>query len=564
MPGAHYIGKQVIDVRLQGRQDGFELQQRISRLCRELLHPALDELFSRYAGPDEVIRLERLEVDLGSMDSARFQDEFVRKVRQALRDQLDKILIVERRGFERLSSAQNHFSQWLHFLEKGYLPWNGGRATEEERQRAVLESLAADPPSVSRFKALLRERPATLRRLALQSPEPFLVQLLEAVAARKYSRLPGLRAEMERACAPGGLANDIAERKSLPSSSSEVKLLFWGAALEIALLKEDPEPLMQTARQWISYLLESGSGQAFFQKLQKEKAGFPILTGLLPALAAGAPAEEPRQRSAPPDEPAAEDATAKGRKKKEKGPAEKPMEKPEEKGPAEVREDSKADAKTEAETPFKLEKARGKDQSPGDGSLEAEAGLPPEEAFPESEAPDFAEFSSRMEGEEFYLRNAGVVLLHPFLPAFFGRLGWVQKGEFTDEAARHRAIHMIQYLATRESGLPEYELLLPKFLCAQPFDVPLSREVTFSAEELAEAENLLASAISHWGKLGSSGPDALREGFLQREGKLSRRPNGWYLQVEQQTIDVLLDQLPWTLGIVRLPWMPEILRVEWA
>jgi hypothetical protein len=75
----------------------------------------------------------------------------------------------------------------------------------------------------------------------------------------------------------------------------------------------------------------------------------------------------------------------------------------------------------------------------------------------------------------------------------------------------------------------------------------------------------MEAAIRHWGALGSASPDGLREGFLQREGKLEKRADGWRLIVERKTIDVLLDRLPWGVGMVALPWMgEEVVWVEWG
>lgn len=167
-------------------------------------------------------------------------------------------------------------------------------------------------------------------------------------------------------------------------------------------------------------------------------------------------------------------------------------------------------------------------------------------------------------GTTLFIDHAGMVLLHPFLPSFFRTVGLLDDKEFKDEASRHRAVHLLHYLASKETGLPEYALLLPKMLCAIPFDLPIDRYIELSATEMEEGENLLAVAIEHWGALGKTSPDGLREGFLQREGKLEKRESGWYLTVEKQTVDILLGRLPWGLSMVKFPWMKEILRVEWG
>ena len=121
----------------------------------------------------------------------------------------------------------------------------------------------------------------------------------------------------------------------------------------------------------------------------------------------------------------------------------------------------------------------------------------------------------------------------------------------------------MQYLACGEVHIPEYQLVLAKLLCGLALNVPVDYLVQITEAQQREANLLLQAAIDHWGALGSTSPDGLREGFLKRPGKLSHLQTGWKLQIEHQTMDILLDRLPWGLGIVKLPWMQEMLKVEW-
>jgi hypothetical protein len=75
---------------------------------------------------------------------------------------------------------------------------------------------------------------------------------------------------------------------------------------------------------------------------------------------------------------------------------------------------------------------------------------------------------------------------------------------------------------------------------------------------------MLAAVIGHWTALRNTSPDGLRGAFLLRAGKLSERAGEWLLQVEPQTADILLGDLPWGISAVRLPWMERILWVEWT
>lgn len=163
-----------------------------------------------------------------------------------------------------------------------------------------------------------------------------------------------------------------------------------------------------------------------------------------------------------------------------------------------------------------------------------------------------------------YVIQAGLVLLHPFIRFYLEAVGLLDGELFRDESAQQTAIYLLYYLATKQTDAPEYELVLPKLLCGWPLNQPVVRGLDLPSAALEEGENLLQTAIAYWQTLKSTSPDGLREGFLQRQGKLTRSgDSNWKLQVEQQAIDILLGSLPWGLSMVKLPWMDELLIVEW-
>ena len=165
---------------------------------------------------------------------------------------------------------------------------------------------------------------------------------------------------------------------------------------------------------------------------------------------------------------------------------------------------------------------------------------------------------------EYFIENAGLVLLHPFLKPFLEEFELVKDDEFVDEASQEKAVGLLQYLVTGQTEFPEHELLLNKLLVGLDVDHPLERDFDMSEEEMQEAENLLRTAIRYWDKLKNTSPDGLRGGFLKRKGKLSLREEGWVLTVEPQQIDVLLDYIPWNISLIKLPWLEEVFRVEWT
>jgi flagellar biosynthesis GTPase FlhF len=165
---------------------------------------------------------------------------------------------------------------------------------------------------------------------------------------------------------------------------------------------------------------------------------------------------------------------------------------------------------------------------------------------------------------ECYVSNAGLVLLHPFLPYLFDGLGLLdKKKKFKSEEGAFRATHLLQYLATGESATPEHELSLNKILCGLDLNEPVPYEVELSVNEKEECDNLLKVVLERWEVLKTTNIEALREGFLNRDGRLAFKGNGWNLFIERTTLDVMMDRLPWSISIIKIPWREDLIYVEW-
>ena len=170
-------------------------------------------------------------------------------------------------------------------------------------------------------------------------------------------------------------------------------------------------------------------------------------------------------------------------------------------------------------------------------------------------------------GEEnaIYISNAGLVILHPFLQQLFENCGLIQEKQWVDDEMSHQiASRMLQFLVWAADDFTELNAVLNRVLCGLDVAAVILEDGGLTEDIKQECEMLLTEVISHWKVLKNTGTEAFRETFLQRSGKLMRVENGWLLQVEQKTFDVLLSSLPWGIGTIKLPWMKDILYVEWA
>ena len=158
---------------------------------------------------------------------------------------------------------------------------------------------------------------------------------------------------------------------------------------------------------------------------------------------------------------------------------------------------------------------------------------------------------------------AGLVLLHPFLPALFEATGVARRGERFLRSPE-RAAALLYLLATGEEEAQEFELGFIKVLvCQRPESLALVTSGLLSSTDRTETQSLLEAVIGHWSVLRRTSVAGLRQSFLQRRGLLFEQDNAWRLQVEPHAFDVLIDYLPWGVGVVALPWVTKPIVTEW-
>ncbi|KAA2239286.1 hypothetical protein F0L74_24070 [Chitinophaga agrisoli] len=205
---------------------------------------------------------------------------------------------------------------------------------------------------------------------------------------------------------------------------------------------------------------------------------------------------------------------------------------------------------------LQLAKAQGMDPAPAVAEQQQWA-LQPEELFQ-------FEYSTTTTETKYTVRHAGLVLLAAFLKPFFTKLELWQGAEWRDRDACYRAVHLLKYLCTGEQQPPEYSLVLEKVFCGLSPDDPVPLDIELQEAEMKEAAVLLESVIEHWKILKNTSITGLRETFLKRDGILQHKDNSaWRLQVEQKTLDVLLDSIPWGYSTISLPWNGYLIFVEW-
>lgn len=560
----HVIRRQTLELSLGDRVEAPHLQAEVLAILNGSALDAMEAVFSRQVGQDEILRIGRLELDLGSIDPANLES----KLCQRLEDRLDQALAraslhahdsptswsqMESRGAQDESPVRDKvhrsdLAALLYFLRTGLLPWwradpnfdfDASLLSQlEDEPAGLINALRAEP--VERFvgRLLKQCRPTTFNRL--------LSTLLPSQLNGLPEQLTHLHEAYEHEIGATRAQEFMALRENL------LRLSFRAADVSL-------DEFQQSIEGGLSRLLERDAGEldGALQPLQRlagqvlpEQSLFAQVlqelgeTVQAPAIAQAPAGRHPREVTRQSASIAEENADARTDEAQAAGQQRAP---------------GQQEGEASADPPV----ARHRIPVPQDaGVVDAPYGDPryqPQSMQPSQDLAD--ELPELAEG--IYIDNAGLVLLWPYLPRFFKQLGFLEDGDFPTADARERAVLLLQYLAGGETEFSENRLALNKLLCAWPLLQPVGAEIAVSQAEIEESQALLASVIEHWQVLKKTSPEGFCEAFLQREGRLAQDDLGWQLQINRSGIDVLLDSLPWGIGLIRLPWMAEALRVEW-
>jgi len=526
----HIIHQQRIEVGMPAGKSPFALQERIRNIYYDKIIPGLDSVFSGIAGEDTIIRIDRLHLDVGAVNMDKLEDELtelvIRAVQKSLADKLrfdaadsghTEVITVKRSAAETL----------LYFLEYGRLPWwsvvdqlagleelvlqqwevpvisRQKESLPSEPQRGAMQGGRWTDDLPARLRRLVEEEEYALDRLIFQFSDVFLRKILSVCYpdVMHVDLDPGYVGSMR---ARKWRAVFRSATRTGRSGASAMSAGSPNAAAASPTTTEDGESSTTSSAFTAPAIDDPSSGER--ASLREESAG----------TSAGSPGQSADDNPSPdgdrPIDPAIEGAYG------------------------------------------EMRGQPGMTQAPAD---------PKRKQYKKPPA-QHNKIRTLDDPDALYLGSAGLVLLHPFLTPFFEGLQLLEEKTFRDEEARQKGVHLLGYLSTGEVDLEEPLLLFPKVLCGMELTQPVQRNEVLTPEERSEADHLLDVVIGYWKALKNTSKAGLQTSFLQRQGKLSRKEDGWQLDVEKKTWDILLGSLPWGYSIVRLPWMKEMVFVNWS
>ena len=97
-----------------------------------------------------------------------------------------------------------------------------------------------------------------------------------------------------------------------------------------------------------------------------------------------------------------------------------------------------------------------------------------------------------------------------------------------------------------------------------PVHLPLNGRCNFSGKEKQAVQDIIDSLREHWSILRNTSQEGLVVSFIERPGVIEKTRKDYLLRVEKNTIDILLESLPFGIQTIKLPWNEYIIHTEWA
>jgi len=168
----HTIRKFTLQLLLPAGHEAYPLQRRCSDIIKQELVNGLDGLLKTYFDESEVIKIQRIELDLGDMTAADLENVFADKCLHELSEKFKTIALQKKPGeitIKRVDNRQNVIDQLIYFLMYGQLPSVAGLPSLAEWKKEVLNAIREKHEYFTvQFSVAITQDASIARRLFFQ------------------------------------------------------------------------------------------------------------------------------------------------------------------------------------------------------------------------------------------------------------------------------------------------------------------------------------------------------------------------------------------------------------
>lgn len=517
----HIIHKQQVVLDIPQMEQSFNFQDRVSLLFRNEVSKQLGTLFEAIASPHQIIRVDTLRLNLGTINAQNFEAEFKERFFSEIELELSKINSDQKKGnrTEIVTDTQSLRDALIYFLQFGSLPWYAVTNERESWEADMLQLFSANEwrHIIKWIQKNYLKNPETSKRLVFQFSNNFISRLISNALDNPVESLTEIFDDFKYLLA-----------EFLQQKPSEARDRAWRVLLGHFVLREEKHSISFLIITEFALKLSVAQFEVFASTIHiaNEKIQTKSIKVLLSKLARFIDKEI--------------------RTQKDTGSSDSNI------------------LTRQALRKFMTEESNSESDSTTNFDIDNDMATSLPGAVNETSKGENTKAKPITPEDNLYVCNAGIVILHPFLEPYFTELQLMNNKHFLNDDLHARAVLLLHYLATGNETVAEFDLMLQKILCGFALEETLPPQIELSDIEKDASAKLLQSVTEYWPPLKNTSAQGLQASFLQREGKLIVADTGWRLIVEQKTIDILLGKLPWGFSTIRLPWMKEMISVEWC
>ncbi len=185
----HTIEEQHFELRFSNELDAFEQQETLEVFVKQRLLPIVDSVFDEVSGPEQLMRIDSITLDLGSVPYDDYEAETERRLREQLKNELlaYKLQIKEEPTslVSSVSPQDSELELLEYFLNTGCLPWSGGSGADIDLERQLQDLLEKQPQALKTLLKAAGKREIGVRRLVKQFSIAQLELLLGLFAPKR-------------------------------------------------------------------------------------------------------------------------------------------------------------------------------------------------------------------------------------------------------------------------------------------------------------------------------------------------------------------------------------------
>jgi|GEM_PF-3315670 len=581
----HKIQKQIIEIKISSQSEAYKIQEEISRIYHQRLLPLIDQICTQHAQPQTTYRISQLTLDLGTIPLQNLEEHLVTQLKKQLSETLNlkiqqnKLSPIKTPEFQEIPITQSQIEAITHFLLHGSLPW--WNDTTNTNPETLLLTIINETPLQLKQTLITQYNPSIPLRLSKQISIPTLKKLITSLFPQISKALfPFQETTLKHLQAfPNPLPkqtlwqtileqylNPIYQNNPiLPTQTTTINQTTTTTTLLFLLSKQNRQSLIKILEQWQT------------TPLPQSPINIPQVLSLLKRILTSNEESKHIEQTTnslstsnqPPTPLITSDISTNEEEKVNNPLNEQPP---------------ITQQPTDPEFPQKTEDQliTPESQQPIDNPQtetplieETNTDLPKwkqdsiqlrDRLLKATQNPNSTNTSTpypKTKKEAYYIKNAGLILISPFLTHLFQNTALTKDNQFTSDQNQETAANILQYIATSQTDNPEHLLTLNKLLCGIPLQAPINKTFTNTPTIENEIDQLYQTIQAYWPPMQGTTFQGFQKVFLQREARLSTQESGWLLKVDRKAWDILLEQIPWSFSIIKLPWMNSIIYTEW-